>query len=85
MYYFIYKLGVYGHGVWGIYTNKDKAIRHCRKAAYTDCDDYHTWAVYSAPMETLADHIDPGGEGWCHNKLFECTKKNARTPGKESD
>ena len=44
--YFIQKRGVYFHGVFGIYFDKDEAISNCRELANNDTDDYHTWQVF---------------------------------------
>lgn len=44
--YFLYKNGVYGHGVFWIGTDVGEGERMADKAANLDRDRYHTWELY---------------------------------------
>ena len=46
----VYKSGIYGHGVWGIYITKDDAIKAAKDFAKNDRDGYHAWEVYEIPI-----------------------------------
>ena len=49
--YAVHKQGyVYSHGVWGIYTDEDAAIKAANDFAQADCDSYHTWQVLKIPL-----------------------------------
>lgn len=42
-YYYLYKQGMYGHGVFWIGTDEAEGIRQANVAAHFDRDNYHSW------------------------------------------
>ncbi|MDP0495703.1 MAG: hypothetical protein Q7Q73_05795 [Verrucomicrobiota bacterium JB024] len=44
--YFLYKEGIYGHGVFWIGNDLDEGKRQADRAATLDKDDYHTWSIF---------------------------------------
>lgn len=51
MLYYVAKIGVYCHGIYGIYEDLDEAKNLADIAASQDEDDYHEWCVleYTPP------------------------------------
>jgi hypothetical protein len=43
--YFLYKMGVYGHGVFWIGDNLEEGKNAADTAASEDIDDYHEWEL----------------------------------------
>ena len=43
--YYLYKKGVYGHGVFWIGGELEEGKLEADKAASLDCDDYHEWQL----------------------------------------
>jgi len=43
--YVVTQEGVYRHGIFGVFTDKNKAIALAYKLAETDSDDYHEYLV----------------------------------------
>lgn len=84
MAYIIYKQGVYGHGVHGVYIGegaKERAIGDCKLCAESDKDDYHLWSVIEVPLNTRANNSV--SDGFCENEekvLFTCDKPEAKEP-----
>ena len=52
--YYLYKLGIYGHGVHGIWLAEDDALLGLATAASEDVDDYHEWQVFRCPVNVLS-------------------------------
>lgn len=50
--YFLYKVGVYGHGVFWIGDDLDEGKRVAEHAASMDRDDYHEWEIYRFSEQT---------------------------------
>ena len=44
--FFLYKNGVYGHGVFWIGEDMEEGKRAADRAANLDRDDYHDWDLY---------------------------------------
>ena len=44
--YFLYKKGIYGHGVFWIGEDLCEGKRQADEHASSDVDDYHTWELY---------------------------------------
>jgi len=44
--YFLYKVGIKGHGVFWIGNDKTEGIRQADLCACADRDDYHDWELY---------------------------------------
>jgi len=44
--YFLFKRGVYGHGIFWFGDNLEEGKRETDKAASMDKDDYHEWNLY---------------------------------------
>jgi len=44
--YFLYKVGIKGHGVFWIGNDKTEGIRQADLCASADRDDYHDWELY---------------------------------------
>lgn len=51
--YVLYKKGIYGHGVHGVFTARKLAEDAADTAADQDKDCYHDWVVYKIPLNTL--------------------------------
>ena len=62
--YFLYKEGIYGHGVFWIGTDLEEGKRQADRAATLDRDEYHDWVLYrfSAP-EVDSDYWNDAEEG----------------------
>ena len=43
--YFIEKIGIYSHGVYGIFDSKHEAVKECEKFAKNDIDNHHEYIV----------------------------------------
>ena len=43
--FFLYKEGVYWHGVWWIGENEEEGRKRADEAANGDVDDYHRWVL----------------------------------------
>lgn len=65
--YVIYKRGIYGHGVHGIFTSRIDAENMADKIASKDKDSYHTWQVFKIPMNTVCSAKHRGFDGFTHN------------------
>lgn len=50
--YFLYKSGVYGHGVFWIGSDLNEGKRIAEHAASMDYDDYHEWEIYRFSEQT---------------------------------
>ena len=50
--YFLYKSGVYGHGVFWIGSDLNEVKRIAEHAASMDHDDYHEWEIYRFSEQT---------------------------------
>ena len=70
--YIIYKQGVYGHGIHGIFISRIDAENMADKIAAKDKDSYHDWCVYKIPMNTVCSAKEREGEGFTDNII----KKN---------
>ena len=57
--YIIYKHGMYGHGIYGVFPDKAEAIAACDSLAAGDVDDYHDWLVLHVPfgVELEGQHV----------------------------
>ena len=44
--FFLYKKGVYGHGIFWIGSNLEEGKREADKAASLDRDNYHDWVLF---------------------------------------
>ena len=81
--YVIYKQGIYGHGIHGIFTSRTDAENMADVIAAKDKDsgglserrdhsNYHDWCVYKIPMNTVCSAEEREGEGFTDN----ITEKN---------
>lgn len=62
--YVIYKRGVYGHGVHGIFTSRIDAENMADVIAAKDKDGYHQWQVFKIPMNTVCSMTERDSEGF---------------------
>ncbi len=53
--YLIYCQGVYGQGVYGIFSTFEKAKNAADKQAENDRDDYHEWQVHEFELDNFDD------------------------------
>ena len=53
--YVVLKQGVYEHGIFGLFSNKDKAFDAAENLANNDTDSYHTWDVYELPVGEVCE------------------------------
>ena len=62
MFYYLYKQGVYGHGVFWVGTDVGEGKRVADRAASLDRDDYHDWGLfeYSEPTSDTVYEEFPG-------------------------
>jgi len=62
--YFLYKEGVYGHGVFWIGDDLEEGRRRADSAANLDIDDYHEWGLYKfiQPTNDTDYEFDPDHE-----------------------
>jgi hypothetical protein len=76
--YIIYKQGIYGHGIFGVYNNKIEGIFNCKKAANNDKDDYHEYCLYKIEIGILFTGEDRNGFVDVCNEtkklVFKCCK-----------
>ena len=80
--YVIYKQGIYGHGIHGIFTSRTDAENMADVIAAKDKNmgglsmrkgnNYHDWCVYKVPMNTVCSAKEREEEGFTD----EITKKN---------
>lgn len=52
--YYLYKEGMYGHGVFWIGSDLEEGKRQANKAASLDMDDYHEWVLYRFSLPKLS-------------------------------
>lgn len=45
-YFYLYKMGIYGHGVFWIGTDYEEGKRQADIHATQDRDDYHDWQIH---------------------------------------
>ena len=65
--FFLYKEGIYGHGVFWFGDDLEKGKQAADVAANLDSDDYHDWVLYEFVEQHNNDHkSDPE-----HKKVYE--------------
>ena len=77
--YYVYKMGVYGHGVFWVGQDGALAIKKARQAAANDIDGYHEWAVYRHKNMNLgkSENLMGPGEDY-QEQIFITSKDNQR-------
>jgi len=65
--FLVEKRAVYPHGVFGVHTDLDAAIQHCKECAHSDSDDHHEWSVL------LFDGNSNPESDATHTMMFECS------------
>lgn len=66
--YYVYKMGVYGHGVFWIGSKLSKAIEEADKAAENDSDEYHNWVVFRYRPKSLSKKSNVVCDGHEHHE-----------------
>jgi hypothetical protein len=56
--FFLYKEGMYGHGVYWIGTDVEEGKRRADEGATNDCDDYHEWILYQFVDQGVDGYVD---------------------------
>ena len=74
IYYYVEKIGVYPHGVFGIFDDLDQAISRANRAQSEDSDDYHDWVVRVCDVDnTVCDYKDTHPN---HDKILYSTPRD---------
>ncbi len=64
-FYYVYKEGVYGHGVQWIGMDFDEACAKAGECAEADADSYHTYNVHEFEQgEIIEKYNDHQGDPW---------------------
>ena len=66
--YIVVQEGVYRHGIFGVYTERDDAIALAKELAETDNDGYHTYEVIPFELDKRVP-IDHGS--WNYHTAVE--------------
>ena len=72
--YVIYKMAIYGHGVYGVFFDFESAKGNCLLAASNDRDNYHEYKIYVIKTNCLFEGDDLDDGFMEKDPIFSCKK-----------